>query len=289
LTFPNWREWAYFRDEKTTITPLILLRATSVGTIKLRRKINMARLKGLCHFMAVALLLGLAVTVEAGWIMQEKEGDQTLISKGRLKSSTDGIAWVLDGPGNALYFFNGNNKTYATGTVEDYCGATTAMVELTMKNLPAEQRKTLEQLMKKDKEEARHTVSVTADGDGGMVAGLKTAKYKVQVDGELYEEIWLATDSDLLNEFKPLKPLLRKFSTCASTFGTEFTPENAPEYLQLMERGVEVKSIAYTDGSPEPVTDVVKLEKKDLPEAEFSVPRDYRQITFGEMLKSQMD
>ena len=109
------------------------------------------------------------------------------------------------------------------------------------------------------------------------------------MDGELYEEIWLATDSDLLNQFKSLKPLLRKFSTCASTFGTEFTPENSPEYLQLMERGVEVKSIAYSDGSPEPVTDVVKLEKKDLPEAEFSVPRGYRQITFEEMLKSQMD
>jgi hypothetical protein len=141
----------------------------------------------------------------------------------------------------------------------------------------------------KDKEEDRHTVTVKGAGDGGIVAGLKTVKYGVEVDGELYEEIWLATDSDLLNEFKALKPLLRKFSACASTFGTEFAPENAPEYLQLMERGVEVKSIAYTDGSPEPVTDVVKLEKKDLPESEFSVPRDYRQVTFGEMLKSQMD
>ena len=249
----------------------------------------MTRLKRLWHFMAIGLLLGVAVNVEAGWIMQEKEGDQTLISKGRLKSSADNISWILDGPGNKVYFIDGHEKTYATGTVEDYCGATAALVEQTMKNLPAEQRKSLEQMMKKDNEEARHTVNVIAAGDGGSVAGLKTVKYKVEVDGELYEEIWLATDSNLIDEFKPLKPLLRKFSTCASTFGTEFTPENAPEYLQLMERGVEVKSIAYTDGSPEPVTDVVKLEKKDLPESEFSVPRDYRQVTFGEMLKSQMD
>jgi hypothetical protein len=141
----------------------------------------------------------------------------------------------------------------------------------------------------KDKEEDRHTVTVKGAGDGGIVAGLKTVKYGVEVDGELYEEIWLATDSDLLNEFKSLKPLLRKFSTWVSTFGTAFTPENAPEYLNLMEHGVEVKSIAYTDGSPGPVTDVVKLEKKDLPETEFSVPREYRRITFGEMLQSQMD
>ena len=239
--------------------------------------------------MAIALLLGVAVTVEAGWVMQEKEGDQTLISKGRLKSSADNISWILDGPGNKVYFIDGHEKTYATGSVEDYCGATTALIEQTMKNLPAEQRKSLEQMLKKGDEEARHTVSVIAAGDGGNVAGLKTVKYKVEVDGELYEEIWLATDSDLLNEFKSLKPLLRKFSTCASTFGTEFTPENTPEYLQLMENGIEVKSIAYTDGNPEPVTDVVKLKKKDLPETEFSVPPEYRQITFGELLKSQMD
>jgi len=249
----------------------------------------MTRLKSIRHFMAIALFLVVAVTVEAGWIMQEKESDQTLISKGRLKSSADNISWILDGPGNKVYFIDGHEKTYAAGSVEDYCSATTALIEQTMKNLPAEQRKSLEQMMEKDKEEGRHTVTVKGTGDGGIVAGLKTVKYKVEVDGELYEEIWLATDSDLLNEFKSLKPLLRKFSTCVSTFGTEFTPENAPEYLKLMEHGVEVKSIAYTDGSPEPVTDVVKLVKKDLPESEFSVPRDYRQVTFGEMLKSQMD
>ncbi|MFZ0614018.1 MAG: hypothetical protein WAM73_17390 [Desulfobacterales bacterium] len=244
--------------------------------------------KYLPYVTAVVILL-LSATSEAGWVMLEREGDRTLISKGRLKSSTNGISWVLDGPGNTLYFFDENDKTYAAGTVEDYCGATAALVEQTMKNLPAEQRQTLEQMLKKDKEEARHTVSVTEAGDGGVIAGQKTLRYKIQVDGELYEEIWLATDSDLVNEFKPLKPLLQKFSTCATTMGTEFTPENSPEYRQLMDRGVEVKSIAYTEGVPEPLTDVVKLDKTDIPESEFAVPREYRQTTFAEMLKSQVD
>ena len=178
----------------------------------------MIRFKILTYFAVGVLLMGVVATVEAGWVMQEKEGDQTLISKGRLKSSADNISWILDGPGNKVYFIDGHRKTYASGTVEDYCGATATLVEQTMKNLPAEQRKSLEQMMKKDNEEARHTVEVMGAGDGGNVAGLKTVKYKVEVDGELYEEIWLATDSDLLNEFKSLKPLLRKFSACASTF-----------------------------------------------------------------------
>ncbi|MFZ1200743.1 MAG: hypothetical protein WAO07_11295 [Desulfobacterales bacterium] len=244
--------------------------------------------KYLPYFTAFVILL-LSATVEAGWIMQERKGDRTLISKGRLKSSTDGISWILDGPGNMLYFFDENDKTYAAGTVEDYCGATAALVEQTMKNLPAQQRQALEQMLKQDKEEVRHTVSVTEAGDGGVIAGQKTFRYKIEVDGELYEEIWLASDSDLVKEFRPLKPLLQKFGTCATTMGTEFTPENSPEYRQLMDRGVEVKSIAYAEGAPEPLTDVVKLDKADIPESEFAVPRAYRKTTFAEMLKSQVD
>lgn len=240
-------------------------------------------------YVAAVVVMLLSATVEAGWVMQERAGDRTLISKGRLRSSTDGISWILDGPGNRIYFFDENDKTYATGTVEEYCGATAALVEETIKNLPAEQRQALEQMLKKGKEEARHTVSVTAAGDGGVIAGQKTLRYKILVDGELYEEIWLATNGEVTSEFKPLKPLLRKFSACATTMGTEFAPENSPEYQQLMERGVEVKSIAYTEGAPEPLTDVIKLEKTDILESEFAIPRDFRKITFAEMLKSQVD
>lgn len=247
----------------------------------------MTHLSILRIFMAAGLWLGFAVGIEAGWIMQEKEGDQTLISKGRLRSSSDSIAWVLDGPGSKLIFWDERAKTYATGTVEEYCAAATAVVEQALKNLPEEQRQTLQQMMKKDAAESRHAVGVTATGDGGTVAGLKTTKYTITVENELYEYIWLASDSDLLAEFKPLKPLLRKFSSCGNPMGTEFIPENSPEYLQLMERGVEVKSIVYTDGSPETVVDVVKMEKKDIPEAVFSVPSGYRQISFVDMLKSQ--
>ena len=78
----------------------------------------MTRLKSFWHFMAIALLLGVAVTVEAGWIMQEKESDQTLISKGRLKSSADNISWILDGPGNKVYFIDGHEKTYSAGFLD---------------------------------------------------------------------------------------------------------------------------------------------------------------------------
>jgi hypothetical protein len=109
------------------------------------------------------------------------------------------------------------------------------------------------------------------------------------VDGELYKDIWLATDAGLLGEFKPLIPLLQKFSSCANTFGTEFLPENTSEYLRLMERGVEVKSVIYTTGSPEPVTEMIKMQKQNLPETEFTIPPAYRPMSFGQLLRSQIE
>jgi hypothetical protein len=248
------------------------------------------RVTAILHYILVVLILsGTSQTVNAGWLMVEQEGDTSLISNGRLKSSAEGISWILDGPGNKMIFIDGNRKAYASGSVENYCQATATLVDEAMQGLAIEQRKALEEMIQQSQNDAGHLVSVSVVGDGGVVAGLKTVKYRVQVDGELYKEIWLATAPALLREFKPLIPLLQKFGSCANTFGTEFMPENSAEYLNLMERGVEVKSIIYTDNSPEPVTEMVKVENKALPETEFSIPPDYRTMSFEQMLKSQME
>ncbi len=248
------------------------------------------RVTAILHYILVVLILsGISQTVNAGWLMVEQEGDTSLISNGRLKSSAEGISWILDGPGNKMIFIDGNRKAYASGSVENYCQATATLFDEAMQGLAIEQRKALEEMIQQSQNDAGHLVSVSVAGDGGVVAGLKTVKYRVQVDGELYKEIWLATAPALLREFKPLIPLLQKFGSCANTFGTEFMPENSAEYLHLMERGVEVKSIIYTDNSPEPVTEMVKVENKALPETEFSIPPDYRTMSFEQMLKSQME
>lgn len=241
------------------------------------------------QIMTVMFLLASVSAAKAGWIMVEQEGDTSIISNGKLKSSAEGVTWILDGPSSKMIFIDGNLKSYASGTVDDYCNATTSMIDAVMKGLNADQRKLLEEMMQQSQNGPDHKVTVSDASDGGMVAGLKTFKYRVQVDGEPYKDIWLATDPGLLKEFKPLIPLLQKFSSCANTFGTEFMPENTADYLRLMERGIEVKSIIYTDNSPEPVTEMIKIEKKALSETEFSIPPDYRQMSFEQMLKSQME
>ena len=69
----------------------------------------------------------------------------------------------------------------------------------------------------------------------------------------------------------------------------EPSPENSPKYQKLSAAGFELRSVRYGEGSPAPVTDVVQLDKKAIPESEFKVPAGYKQVSFAELLQTQME
>jgi len=235
--------------------------------------------------MAVAVFFWLVIPADAGFVMVDQNGETTLISKGTIKNASEGIVWILNGPRDEMIFINDGQKTYSRGATDEYCNSLSATFEQMMKEVPEEQRK----MMTKGKKSSRQDVSIVKSGDGGTIAGYKTVKYKVLVDGELFKEIWLTLDSSLMKEYKPLIPVLKKFDSCTISMEMESSPENTPEYQKLWEAGFELKSVRYEGGNPESETDVVQLEKKTIPESEFKVPTGYRQVSFTELLKAQME
>jgi hypothetical protein len=239
--------------------------------------------------MAVAVVFWLVIPADAGFVMVDKNGETTLISKGTIKNASEGIVWILNGPRDEMIFINDDQKTYSRGATDEYCNSLSAKFAQMMKGVPEEQRKMMEQMMAKGKEPSRQDVSIVKSGDGGTIAGYKTVKYKVLVGGELFKEIWLTLDSSLMKEYKRLIPVLKKFSSCTNSMEIESSPENTPEYQKLWEAGFELKSVRYERGNPEPETDVVQLEKKTIPESEFKVPSGYKQVSFAELLKAQME
>ncbi len=239
--------------------------------------------------IGMAVVIWLVIPAVAGVVMVDQNGDETLISTGRLKNTSEGMAWIVDGPRNQMIFINAAQKVYASGTPEEYCTSISAMFDRMMKGVPEEQRKMMEQMMNKGKDGAHQDVAVVRSGDGGSIAGYKTVKYRVLVDGEVYKEIWLASDAALMQEYKPLIPALKKFDACTAGMKMGPSPESTPEYQKLWEAGFELKSVSYDQGSPEPETDVVQLEKKAIPESEFRAPEGYRQVSFAELLQTQME
>jgi len=237
----------------------------------------------------MAMVIFLVIPAVAGVVMVDQNGDETLISTGRLKNTSEGMIWILDGPRNQMIFINAEKKVYASGTPEEYCASISALVDRMMKGVPEEQRKMMQQMMNKGQDASPPDVAVVKSGGGGTIAGYKTVKYRVLVDGEVYKEIWLTSEASLMQEYKPLVPALKKLDACTAGLRMGPSPENTPEYQKLWEAGFELKSVSYEEGSPEPETDVVQLEKKAVPESEFRVPEGYKQVSFAELLQTQME
>lgn len=240
------------------------------------------------YVVIIAAFFGIAVAVHAGWVIVERKGDTALVSNGRVRASSENMVSLIDGAKSEITFINDKDKTYFKGTVDDFCNAMSEMLEMMMKGLPPEQRKMMEQMMEEKAQKPFPEVKAIKEGGGGTIAGFKTTKYKVMVNGELYEEIWFATDPSLMKEIKPLVPVLRKFSKCSGEMAMERGPETSPEYLKLMEKGWEVKKLSHGEGVPRTLNDVVKLEKKNIPDSEFTIPSGYRKVSFIEMMASQM-
>ena len=246
-------------------------------------------LKSWSPLMVLAALLCMVMPADADWVMLEQNGNKTLISNGRLKFTSEGFSWIFNGPKKEMIFIHDGQNFYWRGTADAYCSNSAAMLEQMMKDMPEEQRNMIEQMMAKGNQSAGHKVAVVKNGHGETIAGLKTMKYRVLVDGELFEEVWLATEASLMREFKPLVPMLQKFDSCLGNMDIEFTPEKSAEYQKLWETGFQLKSVRYESGSPETETDVVRMEKADIPDQEFEVPAGYQQRSFAEMMQSQME
>jgi len=133
-------------------------------------------------------------------------------------------------------------------------------------------------------------VSVMKEGDGGVIAGYSTVKYKVLTDGKLYEEVWLTSDPAVMKDLESLfRTVMKKFEKCLFRVATvtdslPLSVEESPEYKKIEQGGWQMRSKKNL-GRGGPVTyEVVKLDKKDIPASEFEVPPGYKKVPIMEML-----
>lgn len=237
-------------------------------------------------FIAVAGLIMLyCAAAQAGWMMVDKNGETTLLSHGKMKTTwTDG-GLILDKKGN-ITFYSSSKKIYGSGTLEELCSGVKNMMDQVMKNIPPEQMAMMKEMMGKGRAE-KAKFSIVEAGDGGKIAGMKTIKYQILRNGELYKESWIMRDEKLMKEYKTMIGLLTKFAGCTKT---EFTPDsadNAPEYLKLLENGIEFKSVIHELGTTKTDSEVVEAITKDIPKSEFEAPAGYKKVGLMEVMGMQ--
>jgi hypothetical protein len=66
--------------------------------------------------------------------------------------------------------------------------------------------------------------------------------------------------------------------------------EEDPVYEQVLEQGYPIKIVELGEGGePESVTEVIRIDKRDIPEREFQVPEGYRRIDLREFFRDELE
>jgi hypothetical protein len=259
----------------------------------------------------------------AGWIIEQieyanlgAEGTRTIqyIAKNRLKTMGDNNTFMMDFTNNLFIAADHENRVYWSGTVNEYVQEVKAFqqaandlareqMEEAMKEMPPDQRKTMEDLLQQMRSAGtsapsqatskRPEVKVGQTAETATLAGHATTKTMVYADGKPYQEVWIAKGLTLKADLdlKRLRGLQAKLTQAIMTDLPSRQPvEEDPAYERLFEQGYPMKIVELGEGGePESVTEVVRLEKQDIPEQEFQVPEGYRRIDLREFFRDELD
>ena len=256
----------------------------------------------------IIFLMAMAPPVHAGWIEMNNDGERIVMSKGVFKHSTqDEDTWsIMDMNNGVLTLFSRKRKTYSTGTMKEFCQTMSAMqkkmmagMEQALAGMTPEQKRMMEQMMGQGRvKRPDPKVSIAKAGSGGVIAGFKTTKYTVSVDGRPRKEVWLTSDPALMQDLKPyLSKILEMsdMSRCGmegmGMMGGEFDVESSDEYQKLMHQGYPLREQDMPGGPGRMVSrlrEVTSLKRQSIPASEFAIPTGYKKMSFSEMMQFEM-
>jgi hypothetical protein len=281
-------------------------------------------------WMAVALVTMVTATTapaSAGWVIDQvmKGGgddnnrQRLFLQQNRLKTLVmDGAnvtnAVVMDLDAQTITQIDYKQRAYTTATAAEYAALMrqgfekmgeaagqmqSQMKELEeqLKNLPPEQRRQIEAMMKQAQGAQRPTaqpqgkpedctpekVDVKRTGKSITVAGYEASGYQVFTNGKLDSEVWIAPAITAAREIDPqklermMKEMMKALPHCPPR-GQMF---GADPMWKLMKDGYPVRSVDKDGGS---VIEVVKAESRSLGATEFQAPTGFARKTLQEMM-----
>jgi hypothetical protein len=258
---------------------------------------------------SLALVLGLLVlqplAAQAGWLIVNDGGDQTLVSRGRLvmlPGKGDGTSVAVDLARGRMWLADAGRRLYWEGPVEEFCtavrSATASMLKQmdgmaeALKDMPAEQREQVLQMMKQmgrtpgAAPARKAAVTVERTTEMATIAGLPARKYRVLADGRLYEELWITSDPALLRELDlgRAPDTLGRMFACHVGAGRGAGVEESTEYRALYGAGWPLRAVFHGEGGAAGRSSVVRVERRDVAERELAPPAGFRAAPIEEVV-----
>jgi len=180
------------------------------------------------------------------------------------------LYWVIDN----------KKKTYMEITGEDMKKINQQMeqarkaYEEQMKNLPPEQRKMIEKMMKDKMPTSVPEIEYKKIGSGVKVNHWTCDRYDGYSDGVKVEEVWtvdwknLGLSPEDFSVLLSMSNFFRKFPQA----GFKFIKVSSEKEVKTGYPGIPVKMIDYSDGKKKSKMEIVKIEKKDVEYSLFELP-----------------
>ncbi|MFN8640311.1 MAG: hypothetical protein U0802_01090 [Candidatus Binatia bacterium] len=131
-------------------------------------------------------------------------------------------------------------------------------------------------------------VSITAAGTTEQIAGHEAVKYEVRVDGQLFEELWIAP-IDMSADLTYDRYMAQQLKNSAAMQGKSADQYNAvyrdPEYRRLTEKATIVKNVTHHVAGTFTRT-ATSVAQRDVPDSAFAVPESYRKVRLGDLLEA---
>ncbi len=269
-------------------------------------------------------VLAMASSASAGWIIDEvvrggndAQQQRMFLQSNRLKTVTlEGTrvtqAVVMDLDAQTITHIDYGERAYTTATAKEYAEmmrqglqamgemggqmqAQLKEMEEQLKQLPPEQRRQVEALMKSAQQGAQkpakprpedcapEKVEIKRTGTNVTVAGYDATGYQIFSNGKLDSEVWIAPAITAVREIDPAKlermvaEMLKALPQCPPR-GQMF---GADPVWKLMKDGYPVRSVEKDRGT---VVEVVKAESRSLGAGEFQPPAGFARKSLKEMM-----
>ncbi len=257
--------------------------------------------------ISLALLLVLPGSAAAGFIIHEQDyaSDEpefkstsiSIIQKNVMKfQEEDDIIYYLWNLGNGeVAQVNTAAKVYTAGTLDQELAEMKKYMAKMQADMAEEMKQAGEEPPPPPKPKEKKPVNITKTSEEAVIAGYKAVKYDVREGDRLVEEVWISKDlnvgSDL--DYKKFKKMFQQWMNALSEAMAEFEGGDIgqswterDEYIKLFEEGYAVKQVVHLEEGSF-ITEVTSVEKKDVPDSEFALPKEFRKVSAQEFMEAE--
>lgn len=258
------------------------------------------KIKPLVTHLSLILTTSIILPAYADISFAYKNGDQQKISENYLKTVDEEHTMIMSFKEKNFTVHNEADKYYTEMSVEDTCNAGKVVQQTVTdlaKDLPAEQREAMAGLFSMMQPQVKENkVEIINLGASDTIAGYKTTKYQVMVNGEVKEVVWQTTNKKISNAMQPLLSQKDEFS-CE----TRDDYQDSEAYQAL--KGYPLKTylnnaaIDESNGSFDSsnltnnyyeegdIKEVLAINFDDIANTEFEIPAGYEKTTWAEQMK----